>query len=142
MTAYLFSGTTVAFYPRELLADYHKAGTLPDDVLPVSDEDYRKFTGTPPPGKVRGANHLGAPTWVPVEAPSRGDAVMLAKAAKHQYMTTAEEVIAPLQRADKYGLITDAERHALSAWERYTVLLGRVNPADAPDIDWPITPDS
>ncbi|NBJ32231.1 tail fiber assembly protein [Serratia fonticola] len=140
MTAYLFSGTMAAFYPRELLTDYHEAGTLPDDVMPVSDEDYRKFTDTPPPGMMRGANHLGAPVWVPVAAPSRKDAVILAGAAKHQYMATAEAVIAPLQRADKHGLITDAERRTLSAWEHYTVLLGRVNPADAPDINWPSEP--
>ncbi|HIC7817474.1 TPA: tail fiber assembly protein [Enterobacter ludwigii] len=57
-------------------------------------------------------------------------------AMKARLMTNAESVIAPLSRAVKYDLATDAEKAALETWERYTVLLSRV------DVDNPVWPDA
>ncbi|EMQ9923697.1 tail fiber assembly protein [Enterobacter hormaechei] len=54
---------------------------------------------------------------------------------KSRLMTNAEAVIAPLSRAVKYDIATDEEKAALEAWERYTVLLSRV------DVDNPVWPD-
>lgn len=59
-----------------------------------------------------------------------------AMATKTELMTNAEAVIAPLSRAVKYDIATDAEKAALEAWERYTVLLSRV------DVDNPVWPDA
>ncbi|WP_420921576.1 tail fiber assembly protein [Enterobacter quasiroggenkampii] len=39
----------------------------------------------------------------------------------------------------KYDIATDAEKDALEAWERYTVLLSRV---DVDNPVWPDTPES
>jgi hypothetical protein len=55
---------------------------------------------------------------------------------KTALMSNAEAVIAPLARAVKYDIATDAEKAALEAWERYTVLLRRV------DVDNPVWPDA
>ena len=55
---------------------------------------------------------------------------------KAELMSNAEAVIAPLSRAVKYDIATDAEKAALEAWERYTVLLSRV------DVDNPVWPDA
>ena len=55
---------------------------------------------------------------------------------KAELMSNAEAVIAPLARAVKYDLATDAEKAVLEAWERYTVLLSRV------DVDNPVWPDA
>lgn len=62
-----------------------------------------------------------------------------AMTTKAELMTNAEAVIAPLSRAVKYDIATDAEKTALEAWERYTVLLSRV---DVDNPVWPDTPDS
>lgn len=58
---------------------------------------------------------------------------------KAELMSNAEAVIAPLARAVKYDIATDAEKAALEAWERYTVLLSRV---DVGNPVWPDTPES
>lgn len=55
---------------------------------------------------------------------------------KAELMSNAEAVIAPLSRAVKYDIATDAEKAALEAWERYTVMLSRV------DVDNPVWPDT
>ena len=62
-----------------------------------------------------------------------------AMATKAELMSNAEAVIAPLSRAVKYDIATDAEKAALEAWERYTVLLSRV---DVDNPVWPDTPES
>ncbi|HHP7423645.1 TPA: tail fiber assembly protein [Enterobacter roggenkampii] len=62
-----------------------------------------------------------------------------AMTTKAELMSNAEAVIAPLSRAVKYDIATDAEKNALEAWERYTVLLSRV---DVDNPVWPDTPES
>ena len=52
----------------------------------------------------------------------------------------ADGVISPLARAVKYGMATDDERAALEAWERYSVLLSRVDTSAAPGVVWPEMP--
>lgn len=62
-----------------------------------------------------------------------------AMATKTELMTNAEAVIAPLSRAVKFDIATDAEKAALEVGKRYTVLLSRV---DVDNPVWPDTPDS
>nr|WP_237730766.1 tail fiber assembly protein [Lelliottia amnigena] len=63
-----------------------------------------------------------------------------AEKLKARLMRDAEAIIAPLQRAVKHGLATDAEKQLLEEWEVYTVLLSRVDMSKAPDIEWPPVP--
>ncbi|MBL5901717.1 phage tail protein [Lelliottia amnigena] len=65
-----------------------------------------------------------------------------AEKLKTSLMREAEAIIAPLQRAVKYGMATDAEKALLGQWEVYTVLLSRVDTSLAPDIEWPPVPVS
>lgn len=53
----------------------------------------------------------------------------------------ADSFISPLERAVKYGMATDEERAVLEAWERYSILLSRVDIVSAPDIEWPAKPE-
>ncbi|MDR3432550.1 MAG: tail fiber assembly protein [Rouxiella aceris] len=55
-------------------------------------------------------------------------------------MRDAEAIIAPLSRAEKYGQATDTELARLTAWEKYTVLLSRIDVSQAPNITWPEEP--
>ena len=68
------------------------------------------------------------------------DYVAQAEKQKSQLMAAAEAAIAPLKRAVKYGMATDAEKQLLEEWEVYTVLLSRVDTSLAPDIEWPTVP--
>ncbi|HBZ7597772.1 TPA: tail fiber assembly protein [Klebsiella pneumoniae] len=54
----------------------------------------------------------------------------------------AETAISQLERAIKLDMLTGAEKAELSEWEKYSVLLSRIHPEDAPNIDWPRKPGS
>lgn len=69
------------------------------------------------------------------------DNIAVAENKKSQLMADANAAIAPLERAVKLEMATDEEVERLNEWERYSVLLSRVNPEDAPDIVWPEKPE-
>ncbi|WP_227658106.1 hypothetical protein [Enterobacter cancerogenus] len=48
---YWFSPKNNAFYPVALKESYEAAGSLPDDIIDVSDDIFIEFSGTPPEGK-------------------------------------------------------------------------------------------
>ncbi len=50
----------------------------------------------------------------------------------------AESVIQPLERAVRLNMATDEERTRLEAWERYSVLVNRVDTANP---EWPQKPE-
>lgn len=56
---------------------------------------------------------------------------------KDRLVKEAEAVIQVLERAVKYDMATDEEKSRLEAWERYSVLLSRV---DVEKPDWPENP--
>ena len=56
---------------------------------------------------------------------------------KARLLTDAEYVILPLERAVRLNIATEEERTRLEAWERYSVLVSRVDPANP---EWPEMP--
>ena len=56
---------------------------------------------------------------------------------KARLLADAESVILPLERAVRLNMATDEERSRLEAWERYSVLVSRVDPANP---EWPEMP--
>lgn len=46
----------------------------------------------------------------------------------------------PLQDAVDLEIATEEERSLLEAWNKYRVLLNRVDTSTAPDIEWPANP--
>jgi hypothetical protein len=138
---YQFSASTGCFYPDELLQDYRDNHSLPADLITVNDGVFHEFTGVPPEGKQRGVGIDGKPAWVDVPPPTKVQLFALAAAEKEQCRAKAEDVIAPLERAEKYGIATQEELSNLERWEKYSVLLSRINPNDAPDIEWPVMPE-
>ncbi|ERA08523.1 tail fiber assembly protein [Escherichia coli] len=60
-----------------------------------------------------------------------------AESQKAALLSEAESVIQPLERAVRLNMATDEERARLEAWERYSVLVSRVDPANP---EWPEMP--
>ncbi|WP_250313207.1 tail fiber assembly protein, partial [Escherichia coli] len=56
------------------------------------------------------------------------------------YIQEFSEYIAPLQDAVDLEIATEEERSLLEAWNKYRVLLNRVDTSTAPDIEWPANP--
>lgn len=138
---YQFSASTGCFYPDELLPAYRDNHSLPADLIAVGNEVFLEFTGVPPEGKQRGVSTDGKPAWVDIPPPTKAQLAAMAAAEKEQHRTEAEDVIGPLARAEKYGIATPEELSSLERWEKYSVLLSRINPNDAPDIEWPVIPE-
>ncbi|EOF8224348.1 tail fiber assembly protein [Yersinia enterocolitica] len=135
-----FSAITKGFYPTDVIDKewYEKHGNWPTDVTKISRSDYEKYLSTPPMGMELGSKN-GKPAWVEVEI-SKERYIIIATMEKQQLMVVAEEAIAPLLRAVKFDMATDEEKALLEAWERYSVLLSRIDVRSAPDIKWPLTP--
>ena len=60
-----------------------------------------------------------------------------AESKKAVLLSEAESVIQPLERAVRLNMATDEERARLESWERYSVLVSRVDPANP---EWPEMP--
>ena len=60
-----------------------------------------------------------------------------AESQKAALLSEAESVILPLERAVRLNMATGEERSRLEAWERYSVLVSRVDPANP---EWPEMP--
>ncbi|KZH79934.1 phage tail protein, partial [Escherichia coli] len=61
-----------------------------------------------------------------------------AESQKAALLSEAESVIQPLERAVRLNMATDEERTRLEAWERYSVLVNRVDTANP---EWPQKPE-
>ncbi|KUT69675.1 tail fiber assembly protein, partial [Escherichia coli] len=61
-----------------------------------------------------------------------------AKSQKAALLSEAESVIQPLERAVRLNMATDEERARLESWERYSVLVSRVDTANP---EWPQKPE-
>ncbi|WP_329909911.1 tail fiber assembly protein [Serratia quinivorans] len=141
MGSYKFSATTTGFYPVSLLDSYEQAGTLPADLVDVTDKDYTTYTGQAPDGKTRGSNKKGQPAWVDIPPPTPEQQRSQAVYRKRNGMAEASAVITPLQDALDTGIATGEETRQLTAWKTYRALLSRINPEDAPEIKWPDKPE-
>ncbi|MDL9674215.1 tail fiber assembly protein, partial [Escherichia coli] len=111
--------TGAAIYISEL-------GALPPDVTAISPEgDYQKWNGN---------------AWVNDENAERDALVRAAESQKKEQIAYAGEIIAMLQDAVDLDMATEEEKLSLTHWKKYRVLLNRVQPENAPDIEWPEMP--
>ncbi|MGV8924819.1 MAG: tail fiber assembly protein [Ewingella sp.] len=78
--------------------------------------------------------------WVTDSVAQEAAAVTVAENEKRRLQSEAERIISPLSTAVKYQMATEAEAITLADWEKYTVLLSRVDTRLAPAIKWPKTP--
>ncbi|QPT14363.1 tail fiber assembly protein [Serratia rubidaea] len=60
---------------------------------------------------------------------------------KDSLMQQANYQVQVLSDAVELEMATEEEKTALPAWRKYRVMLARINPQDAPSIDWPHAPN-
>lgn len=70
------------------------------------------------------------------------DYVAQAEFRKQNLMSAATAVVAPLEDASVLGIATEEESIFLTKWQKYRVLLNRVDTSKAPEIEWPEVPDN
>ncbi|WP_337048659.1 tail fiber assembly protein [Serratia fonticola] len=140
--SYGYSASTNILYVLEDKPAYDANGNWPEDVKPITDAEWTTYCTQGPEGKMRGADSQGLPCWVDIPQPSKAQAVQAAKVDKSQRLALATKNIAPLQDAQELGIASEDEQAQLLAWKRYRVLINRLEPNDAPDIDWPLVPEA
>lgn len=135
---YYYSASTCLFYPVPFANEYKD---LPDDLVTVDEDVFSDFlSGKQPSGKVRGSDKQGMPCWIDAPEPTQEQVELQVKNTKVSLMKSAESKIKVLERAVKLNMATEDEEKELSIWEKYTVLLNRINPSEYPNINWPDIP--
>lgn len=138
-----FSQTTCSFYPSELLDQYESSGTLPDDLIEITEEETDLyFCKTAPDGKIIGSME-GHPSWVDLPEKTGEESAEIALSQISKLLAIASVKIAPLQDAVDLDIATDDEIALLTAWKTYRVLVNRVTSQTGyPDtIEWPEQPE-
>lgn len=114
---YKYSASKNAFYPDSLIPEYTNSGTLPDDLLDVSDDIFMEYTGIPPSGKLRGADENGMPTWLnEPDIPNQKKLIAALSAIGKQYQDDVTTMnIAWLAAAVSDGVNETAKKDAVIA---------------------------
>ncbi|MEH4987029.1 tail fiber assembly protein [Enterobacter asburiae] len=68
------------------------------------------------------------------------DQVVIARGTQSSLLREAKDKIAILQDAVDLNMATEDEKFQLIEWKKYRVLLTRIKPEDAPEIEWPVKP--
>jgi len=134
----MYSSKTQGFYPsdKEGQMPYIEAGSLPDDLVEISDEDYAAWVN-PPDGKCS--------AWVDgrpvVTVLPSVDYVALARDKRKELEAAASAATYTLSLKLQMGRkLTAAETAKVNAWLDYSDALAATDLSDAPDIKWPPEP--
>ncbi|HBN5772053.1 TPA: tail fiber assembly protein [Citrobacter freundii] len=120
-------GTTVYDIHTGEAITISQLGALPEDVVSVAPEGhFVKWDGK---------------NWVHDTDAEKTAQITQATQQKESLLVLAASNIGPLRDAVDEEMATAEEIAALSEWRKYRVLLNRINPNDAPDINWPEKPE-
>ncbi|MEP8891729.1 tail fiber assembly protein [Enterobacter roggenkampii] len=142
-TTYVYSASKDAFFPIALREIYELAGTWPEDGVETGDDVFKKFTDTPPDGKVRGGGKDGKPTWVDAPEPTNQQLLDAVKLEQQYLLGYADLVTADWRTELSLGEINDEDKKKLSQWMAYKrqVKAIRAEDAIADGFQWPLTPE-
>jgi len=112
---YWFSPKNNAFYPVALKESYEAAGSLPDDIIDVSDDIFVEFSGTPPEGKTRSVGADSMPCWedLPVELLSKEEIKAQARRLRDYFIEATDKMMVADYTISDIKL-TDDQRDELS----------------------------
>lgn len=140
---YLYSARENAFYPEGWKSLYEEAGTLPNDLKPVSEEVFVEFSlGPTPSGKMRSSDNLGNPCWVDLPPPNPDELAGTLVSYRDSLMRDASVQISTLEDAVEFGLATEEEKKLLQDLKLYRVDLIRITQVDGFPfyVEWPTKP--
>ncbi|EPJ9671732.1 TPA: tail fiber assembly protein [Citrobacter freundii] len=140
---FLFSRSTLAFYPESEIEAYEAAGTLPNDVIEVSDEVRNEYIFTQPEGKKLGVNSKGYPAWIDVPPPTLDELIANAEQERQRLLDYADAVMLDWRTELMLGEIGEDNREKLSAWLAYKNDVKSVDVTTDPEhVSWPVPPEA
>ena len=138
---YLFSPTTLGFYPLEMKDQYQRYGNLPADVIEVSDSVRDKYNFVVPDGKQLGCKN-GRPAWVDIPPPTHEELIAAAEQVRQQLLAHADITMLDWRTELMLGEISDANKEKLSAWLAYKNEVKSVDVStDHAHVSWPVPPE-
>lgn len=138
---YLFSPSTLGFYPIEMKAEYLTNGSLPSDVIEVSDSVRNEYNFAPPEGKQLSSSK-NMPVWVDIPPPTQDELIAEAEREKQQRIVAANDFMNSKQWQGKaaIGRLKGGELTQYNLWLDYLDALEAVDTSSAPDIEWSTPP--
>lgn len=131
-----FSKTTLCFYPETLLERYKEHGTLPDDLVAVSESCVDEYMrGMPPEGKVLGADKAGKPTWKAKPKPSKDQQEANERRWRNLELVRADTELKKAEDDDGVGTPQEwrAYRKSLRAWPEHEKFPNKAYRPKSPD---------
>ncbi|MDU1575439.1 MAG: tail fiber assembly protein [Pantoea sp.] len=124
------------FYPEEMFDLYKDAGSLPDDLVEISQKDYDAFFN-PPEGYGAVFDDKGPR----VEKLPEVDSASIAENERQLRLAEIGPATSTLQTKLLMGRkLTNAETSRLNAWMDYSDALNGLDLSSAPHITWPEKP--
>ncbi len=134
-----YSAKVNAFFLLDDEEAYRAGGTWQDDIIPVTEDLWRRFVSQPPEGKTRGAEKNGMPGWVDIPDREKREADRRF-ALKSDLLERAVDEIRMLTIVqDVYGL-SDEEKGKLADWKKYLADVYRMEINSKDKVDWPRAP--
>lgn len=137
---YLFSPSTLGFYPIEMKAEYLNKGSLPSDVIEVSDSVRNEYNFAPPEGKQLSSSQ-NMPVWIDLPPATREELIAAAEQERQKLLAHADAVMLDWRTELMLGEISDANRGKLSAWLAYKNEVKTWDiKTDPENVNWPVPP--
>lgn len=134
---YFYSPSRNGFYFLSLKPDYENSEKgWPEDAVAISERWYQ-YLISGSSARIVVANEYGQPVLADPPQATEEELIAQAENQKAALMLSANNAIAPLQDAVDLGEATEDEQKRLLSWKKYRVLLSRIKPEDAPEIEWP-----
>ncbi|EDS7419640.1 tail fiber assembly protein [Salmonella enterica subsp. houtenae] len=138
---YLFSPSTLGFYPIEMKAEYLNKGSLPSDVIEVSDSVRNEYNFAPPEGKQLSSSQ-NMPVWIDIPPATHEELIAAAERERQQLLTHADATMLDWRTELMLGEISDANRAKLSSWLAYKNEVKSADVTTDPErVNWPVPPE-
>ncbi|TXE25864.1 tail fiber assembly protein [Serratia ureilytica] len=137
--SFFYSKETGGFYDHSEKEVYEASiNGWPADAVGITDDEYNSLFDGQAAGYVIVAGDDGKPYLTAPPEPTLEETRRAMAAKKAQLLDEAYTAMKPLELAVKHDMATDEEKAQLDAWERYSVLLSRV---DVDNPEWPDKPE-
>lgn len=137
---YLFSPSTLGFYPIEMKEEYLTNDSLPSDVIEVSDSVRNEYNFAPPEGKQLSSSQ-NMPVWIDIPPATREELIAAAEQERQKLLAHADAVMLDWRTELMLGEISDANRGKLSAWLAYKNEVKTWDiKTDPENVNWPVPP--
>lgn len=137
-----YSAETNGFYLDDDFQLYTEAGTLPTDLIEITNELFESCMSAPDNDSHIEPDANGMPSIVK-DVKTTAQIQSAADGQISGLLSLASSKISPLQDAVDLGIATDIETASLAAWKTYRVAVNRVPTQSGypTTIDWPPMPE-